>query len=91
MRRIEKLEKIVSEDHFHKREWARLTAREREDVREFILKHEALDYNEFAKLAARLGLSSYKDEIPQRAHFKEVCQILSVMHKTVPGFYGYEG
>jgi len=93
MKRIEKLRDQSANDFMISRDWAKLKPASKEFVERFISENEGLNYSEFASLVARLGLSlspySSKIAFIGEKQFKSVFSVLSVMHKTIPGFYGY--
>ena len=95
MKRADYLEKIVTEDYWARRQWQGLKAESRAFIQHFIEENEALDYHDFAGLVNRMGLSGYKyAEFLGRIHrgqSSRVYAILGRIHKTIPGFYGYQG
>jgi hypothetical protein len=93
MKRIEKLQDVSINDHWISRDWAKLKPASRQFVERFVHENESLDFNEFAGLVNRLGLagSRYAVDIQQlgEKQFKSICSVLGVLHRTLPGFYGY--
>lgn len=89
MRRIEKLEKMLQEAYYTKKNWERLTAEECAMVYRFIDKNDHLDYNEWAHLVNRMFLDGYG--WPKTKNWTRVTEILSDLNKTVEGCYGYTG
>lgn len=90
MKRIEKLKEQIKSDYYKKREWAKLSKQEQQDVFDFIEAHEHLDYNQYAHLTNRLILESY-NQLPKRKNFKYALRMVEGVHKTVAGCYGWDG
>jgi len=93
MKRIEKLRDQSLNDFMISRDWAKLSPTSKEFVERFINENEGLNYSEFASLVTRLGLSSSpyssKVQLLDKKQFKNISAVLGILHKTIPGFYGY--
>jgi hypothetical protein len=86
MTRLEKF-MMLKTDHFHSKDFKRLSREQVDIMGEFILENDHLNYNEFAEKVNRLGL--YYDWAKQK-NMTSVWSLLTAISKTIPGMYGWE-